>query len=693
MPTQVIDDTTGGLSLKDSELLDNNQFQVLKNFYYDQDQRLRTRLGIRQYFNDIPDGSVLLDNCDATTGWTASLDATGLATGAAIRGTNSLSYNVVVATDPADQALLTKSTIVADITTAKGYIGMFMFIPTGFNTDLTSVVVRVGSDSTNYYEFTAGVLTENTVNFLRLPFADATTTGAPVDATITYVQIQINYANTYVNQTGVRVDSIYAYSATSTAPVQGYFHVYDTAAERKATIAVAGPNMFHWNGTGWDVIDTGLTEFDTAEGKTSQRTRWGFFAYNGSGTMEVGMGNGIDDYRTWNGVVVSSHGAQPKCKYFVVIQDRIFSSGDPSAPLTTYYTAASPANAQTLNTNDLDVGTEFDGDINGIYYLGEVLLVGKSEKTYYVDVDSFTALPIDTQNGLFSNRAIANVENAIFYQTRDGIDNLKQKKATTGAQAITSESYSSDLQDKFKLITDNQKNANCGFYDIDINNYYFSFDTGDNNKPDTTFVFSSLVGQKNKGWSEYTYPALYQYGIYTDDNNTRIPLICSANAGQIYQIERGFDDLGAAISYELQTKDFHMSAPSKWKDWEAMTIFGLKNKGSEMTIELIDDEANIVYTATLDDTYIQDVIAESGAIGDEPVGDEAVGGGASEAVGVDELDLYRYRIRLGGVIFAAGRTLRVRMYGDSNPTVLTVDRFEITYQDNTFDIFPISNYA
>jgi hypothetical protein len=691
MKTKVINDTTGGLSLRDSELLDDNQFQVLKNFYYDQDKRLRTRKGIAQYFDDVPDAAVTIDACNATTGWSVSDDGANLLQGTAIRGTNSLEFDVDVSASGGDLATLTKSTITANITTTKGYLGLWLKVPTGFNTNLTAVKIRLGSDSSNYYEWTLGTLTENENVFIKLDYSDATTTGTPADAAITYFRWQATYGGAYLDQNNVLIDSIISYSATSLEPIQGYYFVYDTNNEQKITVAVAGTNMFHWNKTGWDQIDSGLTKFETAEGKTTHRTRWGFFAYNGSGTLEVGEGNGIDDYRTWNGTVITTHGAQPKCKYFVVVSDRIFSSGDPNAPIVTYYTGAAPANAQTLNTNDVDVGTEFDGDVNGLYFLGEIILAGKSGKTYYVDVDNTIAQPIDTQNGLFSNRVTSVVGNAILYQTKDGIDNLRQKEGTTGAQAIESNSYSSDLQERFALITDNQKNANCGFYDININNYYFSFDASNDNKPDTTFVFSSLVGQKNKGWSEYTYPAIYQYGIYIDDDNNEIPLICSANAGQIYQIETGFDDLGGAIEYEFITKDYHMGDPAIWKDWKAVDIFGLKNKGSEMTIEIIVDD-DIVYTATLDDTYIEDVTEGVVAIGDEPIGDEAIGGGAATS-STSEIDLFRYRIRLGGDIFAAGRTLRIRGVGNTNPTVLTLDRFQITFDDNTYDIYPNCNYA
>ena len=689
MRTKVIDDTTGGLSLRDAELPKDNQFEVLKNFSYDQDKRLKTRKGIAQYFDNIPDTVLTLDACDATTGWSVADDATTLATGTAIRGANSLSFTIDVSNSGDDFATLEKSTISADITSTKGFLGFWFFPPSGFNTDLTDVKVRLGSDSSNYYEWTLGTLTEAKNNYIKLNYDDATETGTVTDATITYFRLRVTYTGSYTDKTGVLVDNIVSYSGTYTEPVQGYFFVKDYANDTVITIATAGENSFHWNpiGEGWDVIDTGLTKFETATGKTTQRTRWEYFAFNGSGTLEVGMCNGVDNYRKWDGTTITEYGAQPKVRYFIVQNDRIFSGGADSAPITLYYTNAAPANVNTLDTNDVDVGTEDSGRINTLFELGQILLVGKDLSIFAIDVDAPSALPIDPDSGMFSQRATRNVENAILYQSKSGIDNLKQREGTSGAPALASKAYSDDLQNRLQLITDNQRNANCGFYIQDQNNYFFSFDSTNDNKPDTTFIYSSLTAS----WSEYVYPAFYQYGQYIDTDNTVINLAMSANAGQIYQIETGFDDLSGAISYEFRTKEWNMNDPGTWKDWKYVDIFGLKNKGSTFDLEVIV-EGSIVYTATLDDTFITDSATAVSAIGDDPIGDEAIGGGGS-STSTSDLDLFSYRIRLGGDIFAAGRTIQIRGTGNDIPTSLTVDRFQIGFDDNTIDIIPTANFA
>jgi len=197
------------------------------------------------------------------------------------------------------------------------------------------------------------------------------------------------------------------------------------------------------------------------------------------------------------------------------------------------------------------------------------------------------------------------VGNAILYQTKNGIDNLSQKGTATGATAIVSENYTADLQKLTGKITANQYNANCAWYIKELNNYYFSFDTADDNVPDTTLVYSSLIG---KAWSEYTYPATYSYGVYIDTSNNYNYLLCSGNAGLIYKIETGFDDDGVPIEYELKTKAYDFKDNSNWKDFEYIDLFGLKNEGSTADIEVIVDD-EVVYAATLDDDYLTSTVS------------------------------------------------------------------------------------
>ncbi len=684
---KVFDNLIGGLSKREPQLVGDNQFVELQNFFYNQDKRLQTRYGYMRYFPIVPDTCVQVDSVDAISDYVASDDATNVVTGAPIRGAGSLSFDIDVSLSATDQATVTKSTLAVNISAAKDYFGMWVNVPTGFNTNLTAVKYRLGSDAANYYEWTLPAITEATSQYLKLNFSAATVVGTPVDAAITYERFQMTYSAGYLDQLGIRFDALICYSASYNKPVTSYFFNRDEASGTNITICVAGDNMFLFNEANlcWERIQSSLSQFETAVGKTTHRTRWEFFAYNGSGTMEVGMCNGIDDYRVWDGVTVTSYPAMPKCRYFLVFEDTIFGAGADANPLTVYYTNANPANAQTINTNNVDAGNEADGRINGLFPLAQSVMIGKTERIYYYDAVNAVCLPLDSQNGMFSQRAIREVGNGILLQTKSGVDNLAQKRAVTGAAAVESEGYSSDLESFFNSILYNNLNASSGLYIKENNNYHISIDTDGDNKPDRTLVYSSLIG---KTWSQYIYPSAYTYGVYIDPTNSYHYLMCSATAGLIWEVESGWDDDGSPINFWFKTKEHNFQTPYDWKDFEAVTLSGLKNIGSEMLIDVLVD-GEILYSATLDDSFLTST-SSAVTIGSHPIGLETVGGGLAES---PEVALYPYKMRLGAELFASGQTIQIQGTSDSKPLVLTLDRIEVKYQNTTDDMFPAINFA
>lgn len=85
----------------------------------------------------------------------------------------------------------------------------WVYFPTG--ADITSVNLRWGSDSSNYYNYTAttnqeGNAFEDGWNLCAFPWDSATTVGSPDDTAIDYVRVTIVYDGTL--QTGVKVCNI-----------------------------------------------------------------------------------------------------------------------------------------------------------------------------------------------------------------------------------------------------------------------------------------------------------------------------------------------------------------------------------------------------------------------------------------------------------------------------------------------------
>lgn len=257
------------------------------------------------------------------------------------------------------------------------------------------------------------------------------------------------------------------------------------------------------------------------------------------------------------------------------MEDRVFGAGNDSAPSTLYYTAALPANANTISTNTLVVGGDELGRINAIKDMGSVTLAIKNKKAYAINIATPSATAIDSQNGGYSHRSVQSVENSIMYFTDEGIQTLIPRNGVSGGQALQSKSKTDDVMSLIEDVVPAQFNASAGIYVPILNNYYFTFDRGDDNVPETTLVYSSLTGT----WTQYQIPSLYDYGVYIDSDGVYHYLIASANAGQMYEFETGFLDNSIAIEYELETKDYYFGEPGLWKTIEYIDLIGYKSEG------------------------------------------------------------------------------------------------------------------
>lgn len=689
MPQLITDNFRGGLNLTNPSTIDDNQFETLTNMFYSASKRVETRRGIRNFGQPIPQAVTLIDACDATTGWGATDDANTLATGTAIRGDFSLQWNI---TASGTSATVTKSTISANISGSKGYLSLWLFVPTGFNTNLTNVKFRIGSDSSNYYEWTFPALTENISNYIVFLFSDATTTGSPVDTGITYTRWQATYPAAYANQTGIRMDSIYAYSALSTKPVTSYFFSQRDDTGLRRAIAWCGTNAFLYHeGTTaingyWEVIDTGLAEFETATGRTTERTRWSADVYRNV----IYMCNGIDSYRSWNDVKITTFGAQPKVRYIQYLDDgdRMGGAGEDANPITFYYTAAAPVNAETLNANAVVVGGDQMGKINGLKAVGQVYVVGKDFKKYSIDVTNDTSLPLDPDEGWYSQRSLQVVGRGILHQTRRGIEMLQARNALSGASAMEAESLTDDLRPLIEQINEQYLNSSCSLYIEPYTNYYFTFDTSNDGIPETTLVRSAVVNEPIGGWSQYTYPAIYDYGSYLDEDFVFHYLATRATSGQILEIEYGFNDNGNSYLCDLKTKAFDFNDPRTWKNFNGVGITGLKSLGQDVNVEIYVD-GELSYMGTITDSQVLSQSSVANSVGVYPIGVEALSGAA---VGNGDIELYKYQVLLGGAQFSSGMTIQVRMYSNVTSIVWTLDQMQIFYDDNVFDLFPTDNF-
>lgn len=439
---------------------------------------------------------------------------------------------------------------------------------------------------------------------------------------------------------------------------------------------------------------------DTVEDVAHWLNNWDEVRFTTTGTLPVWIdaltyyyvvNKTNDDFQIsaskwWDVITFSDNGSgthsyaaltEPRVRYVAQLADRVFGAWDDWNPSTLYYTNAAPTDWTNINQNLVVVGGDENGRINWLQQLWPIILSFKSEKIYAINVATPSADAIDPQTWWYSDRCIANVGNSLVYFNERGIDTLTQRNWVTGANAIESKPLSDDLRRLIDDIQEKQYNASAGWYIKTLNNYYFSFDTNDDNIPDTTLVYNSLVW----AWTQYDFPNLYDYGQYINDDQEYLYLFASAINGQMYRMEYGFDDNWAPIEYELQTKNFDFDNPWLLKTFDFVDIVWLKSIWTEIDVDIIIDwdvaTESIITDANIDPNIVAKTIWVT------PIGTESLTWPTDD----EEVDLYRFTFRVP--MYSTGSTIAVNM--SSTGWVRILEKMRISKDDEPVDLFNYTN--
>ena len=160
-------------------------------------------IGVVRVVTPYPTPRIELDPMTATTGWVASGSASGLTTDSTViwQVPSSLRFTLT----GASTGVLAKTIPQVDLTTYLGVGVAFLAFRTASAANLTSITLKIGSDSANYYSVTVTsgfvkVFTDNewmlTAGF---DLSTATKVGNPVITKMAYVEIDVLTAGTIAN--------------------------------------------------------------------------------------------------------------------------------------------------------------------------------------------------------------------------------------------------------------------------------------------------------------------------------------------------------------------------------------------------------------------------------------------------------------------------------------------------------------
>lgn len=187
--------------------------------------------------------STIINACDSLTDngtWAAegSTDAVNVVaeTVNQTQGSGAISFDVDVSNSGNDYAAVQNSTMdqvdLSDFA-SKGTVFADLYIPSA--TYITSITLRWGNDSSNYYSQTVtaqhnGFEFRNGVNTLGFAWSTATETGSVTDTAIDYLNLRVTYSASYTDKTGFILDNIRVAN-----PYRVELHYYSTAFVQDGT--------------------------------------------------------------------------------------------------------------------------------------------------------------------------------------------------------------------------------------------------------------------------------------------------------------------------------------------------------------------------------------------------------------------------------------------------------------------------
>lgn len=378
----------------------------------------------------------------------------------------------------------------------------------------------------------------------------------------------------------------------------------------------------------------------------------------------------------WSWTVYYNKLSEPRVRYLMINSWVCRSAWEDKNPLTLYYSdpLSGLSNLNNINTNLAIIWPSEYWIINWLHDYAQWVVTFKSEKIYYASLasGSFVSEAIDTQWWWYSDRSINIVWNALVYFSDRWIDSLNKRVGVNGAWALETLPLSEKIKELLSSIQPSYYNSNCWQYIKESSNFHFMFDTNGDDIPDTMVVYSSITWW----WTTYTFPEIYDFGIYIDSDWNKQYLFASANGWQMYQYDYWYDDNGTPITATARTKNYDM-----W-EWifDYVEVEGWKQEGDDVDLTVyIDDVAQ--GSGSVADSNL--IITSSLSIGVTSIGTSSLWWWDGE----DWLVLYKYKVRLP----MYQRWAKVSLWIQSTGVQRIFEKMTVKWNNETHEVFAYDN--
>lgn len=355
----------------------------------------------------------------------------------------------------------------------------------------------------------------------------------------------------------------------------------------------------------------------------------------------------------------------------------ITSTTDPDnstdVPGATDFTTNPPAGT-TPAAQFIDINKN-DGDkIMGLAKFDDMLIIFKEKSIFQLTFDS-SGIPIvqavTKSYGCVSHKSIDNVDNDVFFLTRNGVYVLGYEPNFT--DVIRSNELTARVHPLMDSLNETYYTNATALFNQYV--YYLGLSTGLNTTNDMTLTYDRRYG----AFSEWTHITPETFCSFIDTNNEEGLYFTSANSAKVYKITPNtYSADGSAISCSFTTKAFDLGNFGDYKRWIDCTILFRQLVG-QISIEILTDGGDVVKSSS--------VSALTGnGVGSDLWGDMFVGGNVNTEVSSSNTATNNvpYRIRIG----TKARSIKLRISNNRNNENFVVLAYAFTYRPYSHFVFP-----
>lgn len=408
-------------------------------------------------------------------------------------------------------------------------------------------------------------------------------------------------------------------SGLSNSP-RGLAYYNDQANGNKYLLTVDGTALSYLNSTTWTTI-AGATFSSSAQINFTQA----------SGSMYIW--DGTNGGAQLSATTLSRPGTMPKAKFSIYYSGYHIASGVDGQLNRVYISVLTDAsdftNAATTLNNSTEVpgasvfagtGANFvdinklDGDkITGLAKFQDALIIFKERSVYQLTFDA-TGVPlvaaVTKSYGCVSHRSIDNVENEVFFLSRNGVYVLGNEP--NYFNVIRTNELTSRIHPTIETINPtNYTNATALFNQYV---YYLGIPAGGVTTNNQTLTYD----RRFLAWSKLTHITPECFTIYTDSTNTDVVYFTSASSAKVYKFTTNYDSNGSAISSQWTSKAFDVGNFNTYKRYIDVTILFRQVVGL-ITITIYSDNGTVAKTSSI-------ATSSTGGIGSYMLGEEWMGG-------------------------------------------------------------------